>query len=110
MNELKQEVIVEGSGEVIAEAGDTVYVNYIGTLEDGTEFDNSYKRGEPIVFELGTGRVIKGWDQGIAGMKVGEKRKLTIPPNLAYGAGGAAPIPPNSTLIFQTEMVKIDKK
>jgi FKBP-type peptidyl-prolyl cis-trans isomerase len=108
MNDLKIETIAEGSGDV-AENGDNVYVNYVGTLEDGTEFDNSYKRGEPIDFILGTGRVIQGWEKGILGMKVGEKRKLTIPPNLAYGPNGQGPIPPNSTLLFDVELVKVIK-
>lgn len=103
------EVLQEGEGEKEAAAGDTVSVHYTGTLEDGTKFDSSLDRGQPITFELGKGRVIKGWDQGIEGMKIGEKRKLTIPPDLAYGAGGSPPaIPPNATLIFETELVSIE--
>ena len=99
---------MKGEGEKEAAAGDTVSVHYTGTLEDGTKFDSSLDRGQPITFELGRGRVIKGWDQGIEGMKIGEKRKLTIPPDLAYGAGGSPPtIPPNATLIFETELVSI---
>ncbi|KIZ03037.1 peptidyl-prolyl cis-trans isomerase, FKBP-type [Monoraphidium neglectum] len=91
-----------------AKPGDTVSVHYAGRLVDGTEFDNSFKRGEPITFELGQGRVIKGWDRGINGMCVGEKRKLKIPPHLGYGDSGAgASIPGKATLIFDTELVKI---
>ncbi|KAI8466869.1 MAG: hypothetical protein J3K34DRAFT_432270 [Monoraphidium minutum] len=92
-----------------AKPGDTVAVHYAGRLVDGTEFDNSFTRGEPITFELGKGRVIKGWDQGINGMCVGEKRKLKIPPHLGYGDAGAGPtIPGKATLIFDTELVKIE--
>jgi FKBP-type peptidyl-prolyl cis-trans isomerase len=97
-----------GSGEA-AKAGDRVHVHYTGWLKDGTEFDSSHKRGEPIVFPLGAGRVIKGWDEGIAGLKVGGKRKLMIPPKLGYGNRQVGPIPPNSELIFDVELVKIDK-
>eukprot|EP00775_Hariotina_reticulata_P004460 gene4460-4716_t len=92
-----------------AKPGDTVHVHYTGKLVDGTKFDSSLDRGDPIVFELGAGRVIKGWDQGISGMCVGEKRKLKIPPHLGYGDSGAPPtIPGGATLIFDTELVKID--
>lgn len=91
-----------------AKNGDTVSVNYRGTLTNGTEFDSSYKRNQAFSFRLGTGEVIKGWDQGVAGMKVGGKRKLTIPPALGYGEAGSPPaIPGNSTLIFEVELVKI---
>ncbi|KAF8069595.1 FKBP15 [Scenedesmus sp. PABB004] len=92
-----------------AKPGDTVHVHYTGKLTDGTKFDSSLDRNDPIVFELGAGRVIKGWDQGISGMCVGEKRKLKIPPHLGYGESGAPPtIPGGATLIFDTELVKID--
>lgn len=91
-----------------ARAGDYVSVHYTGMLEDGTVFDSSVERGQPIEFPLGVGRVIKGWDQGILGMCVGEKRKLTIPPSLGYGQSGAGPIPPGATLIFTTELVAIE--
>ena len=94
-----------------AKAGDNVKVHYVGTLTDGKEFDSSKKHGQPFEFELGAGRVIKGWDQGVAGMKVGGKRKLTVPPSLAYGARGFPPvIPPNSTLVFEAELLDVKKK
>lgn len=91
-----------------AQAGDTVDVHYTGKLEDGTVFDTSVGRA-PISFVLGTGRVIPGWDQGLAGMKVGGKRLLIIPPSLAYGSEDYGPIPGNSTLIFEVELVKVTK-
>jgi len=97
---------VVGTGPA-AKAGDHVYVNYLGTLTNGTKFDSSYDRGQPIDFDLGTGYVIKGWDQGLIGMKVGGKRKLVIPPSLGYGARANGAIPANSTLVFEVELVKI---
>src|SRR5688572_5301866 len=90
---------VVGSGTPAA-AGDTLTVHYIGTLENGQVFDNSYTRGEPFTFVLGAGRVIQGWDQGLVGMRVGGKRRLIIPPALAYGSQGTPVIPPNATLHF----------
>lgn len=105
-----QKDLVVGKGAE-AKAGDNVKVHYVGTLTDGKEFDSSKKSGKPFEFELGAGRVIKGWDQGVAGMKPGGKRKLTIPPSLAYGARGFPPvIPPNSTLNFEVELLEIAKK
>jgi hypothetical protein len=90
-----------------ARSGQTVIVNYRGTLESGKEFDSSYGRG-PFSFPLGAGRVIKGWDEGVAGMQVGGKRKLVIPPDLGYGQRGAGGvIPPNATLIFEVELLEI---
>ncbi|KAI5777840.1 FKBP-type peptidyl-prolyl cis-trans isomerase [Geopyxis carbonaria] len=87
--------------------GDTLRMHYRGTLEDGTEFDASYNRGQPLEFPIGAGRVIKGWDQGLLDMCVGEKRKLIIPSDLAYGDRGTGPIPARATLIFETELVEI---
>lgn len=92
-----------------AETGKKVFVHYTGWLSDGKKFDSSIDRGQPLPFQLGAGQVIKGWDQGIVGMKVGGKRKLTIPPQLAYGeAGAGAIIPPNSTLVFEVELTKVE--
>ncbi len=92
-----------------AKKGDTVSVHYTGTLTSGKKFDSSLDRGDPFVFELGAGKVIKGWDEGIAGLKEGGKRKLIIPPDLAYGNKdvGNGLIPANSTLIFEVELVKV---
>ena len=102
------EEVQAGSGPA-AQKGKTVAVHYTGTLTDGKKFDSSHDRGQPIEFPLGAGVVIKGWDQGIEGMKVGGKRKLTIPPDLAYGARGTpgGPIPPNATLVFDVELVAV---
>lgn len=96
---------VVGTGAAAA-AGRWVTVHYAGTLADGTTFDSSRDRGEPFSFLLGAGKVIKGWDQGLLGMRVGGKRKLVIPPELAYGSEGRPPvIPPNATLTFEVELL-----
>ncbi len=107
---LKIEILKEGSGEE-TKNGDNVVVHYTGTLEDGTKFDSSLDRGTPFVFTLGVGKVIKGWDLGILGMKIGEKRKLVIPSDLGYGERGTpgGPIPPNATLIFEVELLGINE-
>jgi peptidylprolyl isomerase len=99
--------IKKGTGK-LAEKGKKVSVHYTGWLTDGKEFDSSRDSGEPIQFDLGTGQVIKGWDEGIAGMKVGGKRQLRIPPALGYGARGAgSAIPPNATLVFDVELMGV---
>lgn len=91
-----------------AKAGNNVAVHYTGTLTDGSKFDSSLDRGQPFRFKLGAGQVIKGWDQGIAGMKVGGKRRLEIPPEMGYGARGFPPvIPANSKLIFEVELLEV---
>jgi peptidyl-prolyl cis-trans isomerase A (cyclophilin A) len=99
---------VEAGTGTQAEAGKTVSVHYTGKLQDGKVFDSSVSRGKPIEFPLGAGRVIKGWDEGIALMKVGGKAQLIIPPDLGYGANGAGGvIPPNATLVFDVELVEV---
>ena len=104
---LQYEDVVVGTGPP-AQAGQEVTVHYVGTLEDGTQFDSSRDRGVPFVFPLGMGRVIAGWDEGVAGMQVGSLRILMIPGNLGYGAQGSPPaIPPHATLIFEVELLEI---
>ena len=96
-----------GNGDE-AVAGKTVTVHYVGTLTNGTKFDSSRDRGQGFKFKLGAGQVIQGWDKGVAGMKVGGLRKLVIPPEMGYGAGGFPPvIPPNSTLVFEVELLSV---
>lgn len=105
--QLKIEDLSPGTGTA-ASKGKTVSVHYTGWLTDGKKFDSSVDRGQPFQFALGAGSVIKGWDQGIDGMKVGGKRKLTIPPELGYGARGAGNvIPPNATLVFEVELLNV---
>ena len=104
---LQIEDIAVGTGAE-ATAGKKVSVHYTGWLTNGTKFDSSKDRGQPFSFQLGKGQVIAGWDQGVAGMKIGGKRKLTIPPELGYGARGAGGvIPPNATLVFEVELLGV---
>ncbi len=108
--EMKIETLQEGSGDAV-KSGDTITVNYVGTLENGTKFDSSIDRGQPFQFTPGQNSVIQGWELGVIGMKVGEKRKLTIPPELAYGSQGAGGvIPPNATLTFEIDLLSINGK
>src|ERR1035437_3015392 len=100
-----QDLTVETGQEV--KSGDTVTVNYLGTLTNGTKFDSSYDRNQPFTTQIGVGQVIKGWDEGIVGMKVGGKRKLIIPASLGYGNQSAGSIPANSTLVFEVELVSV---
>jgi len=104
---MKIEKITSGNGPA-PKSGDTVSVHYTGWLTDGTKFDSSVDRNDPFAFALGQGQVIQGWDQGVATMRVGDKVRLTIPPELAYGqAGYPGAIPPNATLIFEVELLAI---
>ena len=101
------EDLVVGDGDA-ASAGQRVSVHYTGWLTNGSKFDSSKDRGQPFTFSLGRGEVIRGWDEGVTGMKVGGKRKLTIPPDLGYGARGAGGvIPPNATLLFEVELLAV---
>ncbi|XP_050040017.1 FK506-binding protein 2 [Dermacentor andersoni] len=108
--ELKVEVVKSSeSCSRKSKKGDILSMHYTGTLLDGKEFDSSRQRGEPFRFQIGLGQVIKGWDQGLLDMCVGDKRKLTVPPSLGYGEAGAGDrIPPGSTLVFETELTKIE--
>lgn len=103
---LQIEDIKVGTGRIVT-SGDTVVMHYTGTLENGKKFDSSLDRGQPFETRIGVGQVIAGWDMGVPGMKVGGKRKLVIPPALGYGERGIGSIPPNSTLIFEVELLDI---
>lgn len=105
---VKVENIVNGQG-ILAEKGDLITVDYIGTLTDGKVFDSSIDRKQPFTFQLGVGQVIKGWDEGVLGMRVGGKRRLTIGSDFAYGNQAVGTIPPNSTLVFEVELLKVQK-
>lgn len=105
--DLKKVDVVVGTGAE-AVTGKKVTVHYTGTFIDGKVFDSSVTRGEPFAFTLGGGQVIKGWDQGVVGMKIGGKRKLTIPPQLGYGMSDYGPIPGGSTLLFEVELLKVE--
>ena len=107
-NQLQSEDLVVGHGEE-ATSGQTVNVHYTGWLTNGTKFDSSLDRGEPFSFRLGGGMVIKGWDQGVAGMRVGGKRRVRIPAELAYGSRGQGSIPPNTPLMFDIELLAITR-
>ncbi len=109
VDQLKGEIMKEGTGQG-AESGDQVTVHYVGVLEDGTKFDSSLDRGQPFTFVLGAGRVIRGWDLGVDGMKVGEIRRLFIPSEFGYGEAGTpnGEIPPNTNLIFDVELLAIN--
>lgn len=107
LKKLVIEDVVIGTGDAVV-SGNTVQVHYVGTLQSGEEFDSSLKRGEPFSFTVGEGRVIKGWEEGLVGMKVGGKRLLVIPPAMAYGDRPVGPIPPNSTLVFSIELLAIN--
>lgn len=105
---LRYEDLIVGDG-TLAQPGSTVSVHYTGWLQDGTKFDSSLDRNQPFSFQLGQGEVIRGWDEGVSGMKVGGKRRLIIPPDLAYGSQGAGGvIPPNATLIFEVELLGVE--
>ncbi|MEK6770596.1 MAG: FKBP-type peptidyl-prolyl cis-trans isomerase [Pseudomonadota bacterium] len=106
--ELLCEDLVMGEGPEVTGRGQTVVVHYTGWLDDGKEFDSSRKHGQPFSFPLAVGYVIPGWDRGVVGMRVGGRRRLTVPPHLGYGAAGAGGvIPPNATLVFEIELLKI---
>jgi peptidylprolyl isomerase len=104
---LASKVLVAGDGKATPAAADTVTVHYVGMLNNGVEFDNSYTHGVPFTFTVGTGEVIEGWDKGILGMKVGGTRILIIPAEMAYGNRGNSSIPPNSTLLFAVELLEV---
>ena len=103
---IKEDIIIGTGAE--AKTGSVITTHYVGTLENGVKFDSSYDRGEPIKFTLGVGQVIKGWDEGVLGMKVGGKRNLVIPPELGYGSQAIGQIPANSTIKFVVDLLRVD--
>ncbi len=110
ITELSGQDLKVGTGSAAVEVGDTITLHYVGAFSNGKVFDSSYERNQPFAVTIGSGQVIAGFDQGVVGMKVGGKRRLLIPPNLAYGQKGQGPIPPNSSLIFEIELLDIKKK
>lgn len=108
INKLIIDDVIIGDGDVVEE-GDTVTVHYIGTLQNGQQFDNSYVKGEPFSFTVGDGRVIEGWERGVVDMREGGQRILVIPPRLAYGDTGSGPIPADATLVFAIELLSVEK-
>lgn len=106
-NELLVTVLEQGTSTDSLQAGQIAVVHYTGTFDDGVVFDSSLTRGQPFEFQYGVGSVILGWDQGLQGMKIGEKRKLVVPPAYGYGNNQVGPIPPNSTLTFEVELLEI---
>ncbi|MCM3923395.1 FKBP-type peptidyl-prolyl cis-trans isomerase [Frankia sp. AiPs1] len=105
---VSKETVVAGDGKTFPKAGDTVTVHYVGTLVDGKQFDSSRDRGQPFITEIGVGRVIKGWDEGIPQLSIGEKAVLTVTADYGYGSSGFPPvIPPHSTLLFEVELLAI---
>lgn len=107
IKELQIQDLKIGTGSAEVKAGDTIAVHYVGSLTNGKKFDSSYERGQPLSVEIGKGQVIKGFEQGLVGMKLGGKRKILIPYNLGYGSQGQGPIPPNADLIFDVEIMEI---
>ena len=108
MSGVKIERLSEGDGQTFPTKGNTVVIHYVGTLADGSKFDSSRDRGKPFECKIGVGKVIKGWDEAIPQLSRGEKARITIPPEMGYGAGGYPPvIPANSTLIFEVELLEI---
>ncbi len=110
ITDLKIQELKEGSGSAEVEAGDTITLHYAGFLTDGRKFDSSYDRKQPFTVDIGAGKVIKGFDQGVIKMKLGGKRRIFIPSQLGYGPSGQGPIPPNADLIFEVELLDIKKK
>lgn len=108
LTDVKIEILTAGGGEAVVKSGDLITVNYTGWLTNGIKFDSSLDQNQPFSFNIGAGQVIQGWDKGLLGMKIGEKRRITIPSEMGYGSSGAGgAIPPNATLIFEVELLGI---